>query len=260
MRTRPGLAAALLASGLLLGTPGGGRVAAQAPDEFKAVMQIETADQPTMQMEYYLGPQRMRMDLAQGMSVIWFSGDAPRMLMVQHAEQRYIRWGPEQLKMMQRMLQRMQTQGANGSAEVDVSRLSFEETGRREQIGEWDAFEVRVTGMDDEAAAFWMTTDIDLGLFEVSQHVAEAADALRMPMAGGAAAGSQQLLQYQSFLDAQGLPDARVVRMNIDAEGQPTTIALLSMDPGPLPPDTFDPPAGYEQMQMPSIPGGFPGE
>ena len=46
--------------------------------------------------------------------------------------------------------------------------------------------------------------------------------------------------------------------MNIDADGQPTTITLLSMEPEALAADTFNPPASYEQMQMPSIPGGLP--
>ena len=196
------------------------------------------------------------MDLAQSMSVIWFSGDSPRMLMVQHAEQRYIEWGPEQLKMMQQMLQRMPAGG--NQQDIDVNALSFEETGQTETIGEWDAFEVRMTGMGDQTGTFWMTPDIDVGLFEISQRVALAADALRMPTAGGSAAGAQQFLRYQGLARAQGLPDGRVVRMNIDADGQPTTITLLRMEPGALPADTFDPPADYAQMQIPSIPGGVP--
>lgn len=112
-------------------------------------------------MEHFLGRDRMRMDLDQGMSVVWFSGDSPRMLMVQHAERRYIEWGAEQLKTMQQVLQ-------------------------------------------------------------------------RMPTAGAGATGAQQFLRYQGLARAQGLPNGRVVRMNIDADGQPTTITLLSMEPGAL--------------------------
>ena len=227
-----------------------------AQDELAAVIEIESGGQPAMTMDYFLGPDRMRMDLSQGMSVVWFSGDSPRMLMVQHAEQRYIEWGPEQLKMMQQMLQRMPgAGGGNEQPNLDVAALQFEETGQTATVGDWEAFEVRMTGMDDQATTFWMTTDIDVGLFEISQRVAVAADALRMPTAGGAAAGAQQFLRYQGLARAQGLPNGRVVRMHIDADGQPTTITLQSMEPGGLPADTFDPPSDYEQMQMPSIPG-----
>ena len=45
--------------------------------------------------------------------------------------------------------------------------------------------------------------------------------------------------------------------------GQSTQITLMSLEPGPLPEHTFDAPAGYNQMQMPSIPGllgGLPGK
>ncbi len=228
---------------------------AAAQDELAAVIQIESGGQPAMTMDYFLGPDRMRMDLDQGMSVVWFSGDSPRMLMVQHADRRYIEWGPDQLKMMQQMLQRMPGAGG-GNEQVDfgVAALAFEETGQTATVGDWDAFEVRMTGAD-QATTFWMTTDIEFGLFEISQRVAEAADALRMPTAGGGAAGAQQFLRYQGLARAQGLPNGRVVRMNIDADGQPTTITLQSMEPGGLPADTFDPPSDYEQMQMPSIPG-----
>lgn len=208
-----------------------------------------------MRVECFLGRDRMRTDLDQGMSVVWFSGDNPRMLMVQHAERRYIEWGAEQLKMMQRM---PAAGGGDAQPDLDISVLRFEETGQRGTVGDRDAFEVRMTGMGDQTTTFWMTTDIDVGLFEINQRVAEAADALRMPTAGAGANGAQQFLRYQGRARAQGLPNGRVVRMNIDADGQPTTITLLSMEPEALAADTFNPPAGYEQMQMPSIPGGLP--
>ena len=238
----------------LLGSLGLGVAEAQ-PDEFKATMQIESGNEPAMTLEYFLGPNRMRMDLEQGMSMIWFSGDANRMLMIQHADRRYIEWGPDQLKMMQQMMQRMPQQGGDAAPDFDIDKLRFERTGRTETIGDWDAFEVRVTGLEDQEMHYWMTTDTEVGMMEVSRQVATAADALRMPMMGGGAAGSQRFLQYQSLAQAQGLPDGRVVRMNVDADGGQTTITLLSVDPGPLPADTFEPPDGYEPMQMPSIPG-----
>ena len=224
--------------------------------EVRAVMRIESGGQPAMEMEYYLGDGRMRMDLPQGMSTVWVSGDSPTMLMIQHPQQQYMEWGPDQLKMMQQMMQRMPGGGGNDQdSDFDPTRIRFRETGRREQIGEWNAFEVEVTGLDDQEGAFWMTTDVDVGLFEISTRVADAASMLSMPMAGGPGGGSQALARYQALASAQGLPEGRVVRMNFEAEDQPTTMTLVSIEPGPLPAGAFDPPTGYERMQMPSIPG-----
>ena len=245
----------LVAAAFLLTPVMAGQSAAQSDGDLKCVMRIETAGQPAMEMNYALGDGKMRMDLDQGMSVIWTSGDAPSMLMVQHAQQRYIEWGPDQLKMMQQMLQRMPGADADAEPDFDPSQIRFEETGQTEQINGWDAFEVRVTGLQDQDGAFWMTRDIETGLFEISGHVADAAEALRMPMAGGGATGgTQALLRYRSLIAASDMPDGRVVRMNFEADGNTTSVTLMSMEPGPLPADTFTAPAGYEQMQMPSIP------
>ncbi len=146
---------------------------------------------------------------------------------------------------------------ADDQPDLDISALRFEETGQTGTGSDWDAFEVRMTDMGDQTTTFWMTTDIDVGLFEISQRVAEASDALRIPTAGGAAAGAQQFLRYQGLARARALPNGRVVRMNIKADGQPTTITM-NLEPGALPADAFNPPADYERMQMPSIQGGLP--
>ena len=246
------LRTALIAAVFLTSPAMAGQAAAQSDGDFKAVMRVETAGQPAMEMNYSLGDGKMRMDLDQGMSIIWTRGDAPSMLMVQHEQQRYIEWGPDQLKMMQQILQRMP--GADADADFDPSQIRFDETGQTEQINGWDAFEVRVTGLPDQNGVFWMTRDIDTGLFEISSQVAEAAEVLRMPMAGGGA-GAQALLRYRSLIAAAGMPDGRIVRMNFETDDGTTSITLMSMEPGPLPADTFAPPADYEQMQMPLIPG-----
>ena len=65
--------------------------------DVKAVMRVESAGEPAMDMDYYLGENRMRMDMSAEMSLISISGESPTMYMVQHPEQRYIEWGPQQL-------------------------------------------------------------------------------------------------------------------------------------------------------------------
>ena len=76
------------------------------------------------------------------------------------------------------------------------------------------------------------------------------------PMGGGGM--SLSFLQFQTVAQAQGLPAGRVVRIVADDGAGTTTITLTDLEPGVLPASTFEPPAGYTQMQMPSIPG-FPG-
>ena len=238
-----------------------GHTAAQSTGEFKALMRIETGGQPPLDMEYYVGDEQVRIDMPQGMSMISTSGDNPSMLMVQHPQKRYIEWGPDQLQMMQQMLQQMP--GAADSAQGGDVEMTFEVTGLQEQIGDWDAFEVRfeasMDGVDDQEGSLWLTTDADIGLLELSVRVATAASALQMPMAGGSAPGANQLSQYQAMAAAEGLPEGRVVRIDSQQDDQTATVTLMSVEPGSLPGGTFDAPAGYERMQMPSIPGGLPG-
>ena len=228
---------------------------AQAADDIKAVMRIETDGQPPMDMEYSLGQEKMRLDMSQGVSVISMTGDNPGMLMIQHAEKRYMEWGPQQLEMMQRMLERVQGGGGQDSDTFDPTTMQFEQTGETQQIGSWNAFEVLMQGSDGQAGALWLTTDAEIGLFEISARAAEAANMLRNPMIGGGGGGPQQFQRLRALAEAQGLPDGRVVRIvSIDDNGV-GTITLANVETGPLPGATFEPPAEYELMQMPAIPG-----
>ena len=51
------------------------------PSDVKAVMQVESAGEPAMDMDFYLGEDRMRMDMSEEMSLISVSGDSPSMYM-----------------------------------------------------------------------------------------------------------------------------------------------------------------------------------
>ena len=239
---------------VLTAGPGVAWTSAQSGD-VRAVMRVESADQPAMEMEYYLGEGRMRMDMSEEMSLISISGAEPRMLMVQHQEQRYIEWGAQQLQMMQQMMQQMPGVADQASSTFDPEQLQFQQTGATDQIGPWSAFEVEMTDGNGEVGSLWLTTDSDIGLFEVMLRLADAASIMSSPMGGGM---SMEFLQFQTVSQAQGLPAGRVVRIVSDDDSGTTTITLTDVQPGPLPSGTFDPPAGYSQMQMPSIPG-FPG-
>ena len=230
-------------------------VFAQAADDIKAVMRIETDGQPAMDMGYALGQEKMRLDMSRDLSIVSMTGDNPGMLMIQHAEKRYMEWGPQQLEMMQRMLERVQGGGGGRDADnFDPTTLQFERTGQTQQIGSWNAFEVLMQGSDGQEGALWLTTETEIGLFELSARAAEATSMLRNPMIGGGGGGPQQFRRLRKLAEAQGLPDGRVVRI-VSTDDGGGVITLASVETGPLPGDTFEAPAEYEKMQMPAIPG-----
>ena len=251
LRTSPrcGLAAALIC---LLGLASSTAVSAQ---DIKATVQIEAGDQPAMTMDYWMSVDSVRIDIAQpqAMSIVWKSGDAPGMLMIQHGERRYIEWGEQQFQMMRQMMQRLPGAGGGGdnSSSLDLDSVRFEPTGQTETIGPWNATGVRITGVaPGQEGTIWVASELDSGLFELFARMGDALEAMQMPMFGGGAAGpQQQLMRYRQMKDAAGLPDGGVVRLNADV-----TITLQSLDEGPFADDPFAPPAGYEKMQMPNIP------
>jgi hypothetical protein len=232
-----------------------GPVAAQ---DTKATIQVETAGGPAMNMDYWTSGDSIRIDMSQGqdMSIVWHSGASPTMLMIQHAERRYMEWGEQQFQMMRQMMQRVGGAGGGGDTpDVDLTRLGFEPTGRSETIGPWDASEVRITGMDGQQAAMWIAPSLEGGLFELFSQMGDALEALQMPMLGGGMGGpQQQLMRYRQMREAAGLPDGGVVRMNTTDENGDTTITLQAMDQSAFDGNPFAAPAGYEKMQMPNLP------
>ena len=216
-----------------------------------AVMRVESAGEPAMDMDFYLGENQMRMDMSDEMSLISISGDTPSLYVVQHPEQRYIEFGPQHLQMMQSM----PGIADQADAAFDPQELQFQQTGATDQIGSWNAFEVEMTDANGDVGSLWLTTDSEIGLFEIMLGVADAASVMSSPMGGGM---SLNLLHFQTVAQAQGLPPGQVVRIVSDDGDDTTTITLADVQSGPLPSGTFEPPDGYTQMQMPAIPG-FPG-
>ncbi len=229
-------------------------VLTQSADDIKAVIQIDTDGQPPLDIHFLIGHEKMRLDMPQSVSVISVTGDNPRTLIVQHAEKRYVEWGSKQLETMQQLLQ--QVQRGDGGQETDTFKLSkvqFEQSGLTEKIGDWNAFQVLMRGSDSQKGALWLTTDAGIGLFEISHRATEAATILQNPIAGGRGA-PQQILQLRSLAESQRLPDGRVVRIVSQNDNRTDIITLLDIEIAPLQSDTFDPPEGYEQMQIPLIP------
>ena len=226
----------------------------------KATVQIEAGDQQAMTMDYWMSDESVRIDIAQPLplSLVWKSGDAPGLLMIQHGERRYIEWGEQQFQMMRQMMQQIAGPGGgdDDSSSINIDSVSFEPTGQTETIGPWNATGVRMTGLKSgQDATLWVASELDSGLFELFASMGDALEAMQMPMLGGGAGGpQQQVLRYQQMSTAAGLPEGGVVRLDADDPNGATTITLQSLDEGPFADDPFAPPAGYEKMQMPNIP------
>ena len=227
--------------------------------DIKATVQIEAAGQPAMTMDYWMSDESVRIDLAQpqAVSIVWTSGDAPGMLMIQHGERRYIEWGAAQFQMMRQMMQSVAGAGAgDNSSSVNIDSVSFEPTGQTETIGPWTATGVRITGLEPgQDGTMWVAPDLASGLFELFARMGDALEAMQLPMLGGGLGGpQQQLMRYQQMSTAAGLPEGGVVRLNANDQNGPTTITLQSLAEGPFADDPFAPPPGYAKIQMPNIP------
>ena len=254
VRTARGARALFLGAAILFAGHGLPSIAAQ-PSEFSAVIQIVQGSTDPMEMTYWFGDGQVRMDTPEA-SMIWAGGENARMLMIQHGERRYIEWGSEQLKMMQQMMGGLSGMNLPDAANESIADLSFEATGERESIGAWDAFEVQVQSGQGAQGHVWLSEGLEIGLFEVLARVAQIAGTLQMPLGADRNNNPQQmLLRYSEYAQAQGRPDGRAVRIVSSDSDQDVTMTLTGVQSGPLPSGTFDPPADYQKMEMPAIPG-----
>ena len=195
-------------------------------------------------MTYWLGSDRLRMDTSP-LSMVWLGGASPRMVVIQHPERQYIEFTSEDLETMRQMMQGVSGDGG------DVSRLRFEVTGRRETVGVWRAFEVRVTGLaHGEQGSLWLTNEIETGLFEVFARLGDVMEGIPTP-AGRDGAAPQELLRYAGLAEAPGVPAGTAVRYVATAGETTTTVTVVALQPGPFPDDTFGAPRGYEEFRMP---------
>jgi hypothetical protein len=227
--------------------------------DVKATVEIQPADGAAMSMDYWMGSDAVRIDMSQGqdISLVWTSGASSNMLMIQHAERRYMEWGEQQFQMMRQMMQRVGGAGGSDAADdFNLDNIRFEPTGETETIGPWRAEGIRMTGTEPgQNGTFWIAPDLDVGLFELFARMGDALEAMQMPMMGGGAGGAQsQVLRYTQMKNAAGLPEGGVVRLNMNDASGVSTITLASLDEGPFGEDPFAAPAGYEQMQMPNFP------
>ncbi|MBM63350.1 MAG: hypothetical protein CL484_10420 [Acidobacteria bacterium] len=223
--------------------------------DVQASILVETGGQPSMSMDYRANARGVRVDITQSqpLSIIWMQGPPPKILLLQHANRRYIELGEPMFQMMQQLMQQMTTT-AEPSPNFDIESLNFEETGRTQTVGSWTASEIHIAGLGtNQAGTLWIAPDLDIGLFELLARMTEPLDVMQIPMLGGVTAGPQRLIQFRQMGDATNLPSGGAVRLTVTDPSETSNITLQSLERVSFSEDPFAPPAGYEPTQMPSV-------
>lgn len=215
------------------------------------------SDGSTQSMHVSLGPDRVRVDMASEMSLVSLGGDDGKMLMIQHAEHQYMEFTKEMMEAMAGMIGQMPQQ-MNSEME-DVAPPTFVRTGKTKQVGEWNAYEVRVEHPDQtEDVTMWFSQDVDADFRALAeQMMSSLSSMLNNPMLQGmtgAGGGPSIIEQFQSQMSAVDIPDGFPVQVISNAGGSPSTTTLKSIDQNAsFGPDTWQAPEGYTKMDLPFI-------
>jgi hypothetical protein len=236
------------------------------PAEFTATLHLQVSDQST-EIEYFWARGKLRVDVDQPerLSVVFEEGNN-ELLIIQHAEQRYLELGPTQIRLLQQILQALQQPTTVDQDVADIARLQFSETGSRDRIGLWNAVEMRganVGQTQDSEVVVWMSEEPSVGISEIFLALTEAVEALGITTSGSTLE-QQQFRRFSTLVKTPVLPQGQVVRVHTTNNHRQTTLTLRTLDPSPLPAETFNVPNGYEKMGLLGLPtlfgsGGFSG-
>lgn len=220
---------------------------------------VEDTEGP-MVIDVFVAPEHLRVDMGQTNSMI-YRGDA--MVMVMHSERAYMVFTREMMEQMGAMMGGIagqQRQQMEESGDFDAPP-SFTRTGNTKQIGSWDAYEVKVTHPEQTGEmTVWMSEDVDVDLVTFVTQMAAAMEAFTGPMiqgmAGGGGGGAPELGMLGSLRDQiteVDLPEGFPVQVITVDQGETSTMTLTQAEQGSLGADTFQPPSGYQEMQMPGM-------
>lgn len=263
---RVGLLAGAVALVLVAATPAA--VAVQQDDGLHLVQEVAGSDQDPMTMEMWIQGETMRTDLGDRMSVIFEGGDASRTTFVQHEQKTYMVWTKEEMERMQEMMSRFGgrrgMQGAQQAPDAGASGTppTFRRTGNTQQIGDWSCYEVVLEGPSVEGdVAMWFTEDLEVGWLDVVGRMGKAMSSLSQNPMMQAQQGSfgdvmQRMQQARSQWESMDvdMPEGYPVRIESRRpDGSETTITVKEIELGPVPASTFQPPGGYQKMDMPQL-------
>lgn len=220
---------------------------------------VESREGPE-QIDIFVAPEHLRMDMGQENSMIYRGGD---MIMVMHAEQAYMVFTEEMMEQMGAMMGamgRQQQEQMQERSDFDTPP-SFTRTGNTKQVGSWDAYEVEVTHPEQTGSTtIWFSEDVDLDLMTFLTQMTRSVEAFASPMmqgmgrgGGGGAAELGMLGAMRDQLGQMDLPAGFPVQIISVEDGETNTMTLTRAEQGPMTPDTFQPPSGYQEMRMPGI-------
>ena len=247
------LALLLLSGGAVFG------VVPQATSGIYLEMDIENADQ-VQPVKMFLAPDRMRMDIdmmGQSASIVSIGGEAGKMLMIQHGQKMYMEFTAEMMAGLAAMGGQMPPEVAE---EVENPTMpTFTRTGNTKQVGEWNAYEVKIEHPDQEGEmAMWFSPDVGADFRQVAeQFMSSMSSLLDNPtlgqMAGGGGMGGSNLISsIRTQLESAEIPDGFPVQIISGAGGVQSINTLRAIDTNAsFDATTWVAPEGYTKMDMP---------
>ncbi len=155
---------------------------------------------------------------------------------------------PEQREKMEKMMGGLFAGGAVGS---ELPEVAYEPLGKKKTIAGFgcEVYRVSIGGKarSESCIAPWSSTIITKA--DVEQLKKMAADLQKMMDS------IPNMPRQQDWTRVPGIP---IEEIHLGADGKPDwTSTLTSVDRGPVPKSTFEPPAGFTKQAMPAIgPGG----
>ena len=220
------------------------------------VIETESDGQPPRAIEISLGPDRMRMNMGEEMSLISIGGDDGKMLMVQHAQRMYIEFTAETMRGLAGI---MGGQMPPGIEEIEeMTPPTFVRTGNTKQVGSWNAYEVRVEHPEqDGEMSMWFSQEVDADFRALVEQMVESMQSLLQNpmlqrMQGGGDNPMAMVNSIRAQLNAVEMPDGFPVQIVSNEGGSQSTNTLKAIEQGAsFDASTWEAPAGYQKMQMP---------
>lgn len=174
--------------------------------------------------------EQARVDMGDKMTVIV---GAEGMTMLMHAQKMMVKMDPAAMKAAVE-------KAAKGAADKAAAKPVA--TGKKEKVGEWDT-EIFTWESQMAKGRFWVSKD-----FPKYAEISALSDKLGKVVGGSVSGLAPQASDFNGM----------VVKSEVTMMGKEVTSLLVSAKEETLDEKEFVPPAGYNEMKMPAMPGGAP--
>lgn len=199
-----------------------------ASADWVMVQKVDTAGEPSEVTTKIKGEQA-RVDMGEKMTVIV---GADGIMMLMHAQKMMMKMDPATIKAATEMAGKM----GGGPVAKPVA------TGQKEKVGEWDC-EIYTWEGTMAKGRFWVAKD-----FPGHKELSAASDKLGKVVGGAMSSLSPQAADF----------DGMVVKSEMSMMGKNVVSVLVSAKQQDVDASAFVPPAGYNEMKMPGMPGLAP--